>query len=166
MPKGSKPNAARPTPKEPTSTPSVGKPLDLSAYRSAAPTPAPTRGQREPRNSTEQAERELRTKVSWDQLAGIDGLKIVDGWEDTDDEYGDYSGTIVRLPARGNAASMDVLALTSSSTRAGKALHAKHVAGVLGAQVGDGSDAVNVTVRAKRSPLHPDGRPMVILTFG
>lgn len=170
MPRQSKPSAAK-TPNTPTG-PHAGAPLDLSAYRSAPAAPSSGKTDQTRSRTPSKADRDKRDKVLWEGLVGIPDLRVIDSWEDSDDTYGDYVGTIVRIPRAGaNAPQRDVLCLTSASTRAGKKLTAAHAAGTFDLLDGEGSTYVPVTVGAKvaRNVETEDGRaprPMILLHFG
>lgn len=167
MPTRQAPKSATP----PKATPSkAGSGLDLSGYRrTTAAAPAPTaKGGRatDAKNAAQKADRAKRPKASWDDLVGIEGLRILDSFEEEDDDYGEYVGTIVRIPAVGDNPQTDVIVLTNSSTRAGKKLTRAHAAGKFDLCDGEGGGALPVEVRAKISPQHPEGRPMVLLRIG
>lgn len=167
MPKRQTPES-KPKPNDPTG-PKVGTGLDLSAFRHpSGGAPAPTR-QRDAKTPTERAEREARPRVKWEDLVGIDGLRLLDVWSDENETYGEYVGAVVRLPAplpsgefKGKT---DVVVLTNSKTRAGKTLAGKLDGGAFDEMDGEGAGAMPVTARAKKSRENPDGRPMVILRF-
>lgn len=130
---------------------------DLAAYRAKAPARA------EPATN-EAEERALRPKAHWEDLADIDGLSYIDGWQDTDETYGPYTGSVVRVPAVGKNPALEVVVITNQNTSAGKAVvgHLNHVK--------FGSDGKMtpspVMARLRPSPNYPNGRPRVMLTFG
>lgn len=164
MPRPSKPNARA---SQPTNTPrpNAGTATDLDAYRRAAGAEPAAPARAEPTDG-QRRERAKRERVEWGNLAGIPNLRIVDHWSDTNETYGDYHGTVVKLPKVGNAPAKNVLAITSSKTRAGRFLTKKEEAGAFDDLDGTEEVTLPVTVRARKSPDHPEGRPMVILRIG
>jgi hypothetical protein len=164
MPKGAyKPKSETATnePASPAGAPPTGGPsdsaksgstvFDVTKYRHAGTTTEPAPEQK--------AQRAKRPRVKWDELGGIDGFGVRDVWTGTNDEYGDYIGTVLVAPDGAEA-----VALTNAETAAGRALLAALNGGKFDAL--DGRASVPVHVRLRKSPTHPEGRPMCLLTFG
>jgi hypothetical protein len=171
MPKG-KATESKPQPKGPDAN--AGKGLDLSGLRRAAQnTASGAPGGKTTAIGAETA-RVQRPRVKWEELAGLDGLFLWDVWTDTgtSEETGesyDYVGAVVHLPSpvafEGRQHS-EVVVLTADKTRAGKVLKTKHDAGAFALMDGEGGSARSVRAVAKKSPIHPEGRPMVLLAIG
>ena len=165
VPRASTPKtrARHATNKPTTVRPSTGKAIDFDAYRTAQPEPVERK--REPKDEAETAARAKRDRANWENLAYIDGLSVVDQFSDVNEQYGPYQACLVRMPARGSNPTMDVLVITNEETRAGKVVASEESSGKFDMLDGSGDHWVPVSVRVKKSRLHPDGRPMVLLTF-
>lgn len=137
--------------------------LDLNAYRTA-----PTEDPKDAAQSEANAQR--NPKVHWADLAGIEGLRIVDFWRGATEEFGEYAGSVIQLPARGKAPATDVTALANLKTQAGIALGAAEMRGAFDHLGEPNVPGVQVRVRLRKTTgVGDDGKPkkpMVLLTIG
>lgn len=139
-------------------TPAVGESIDWSAYRR---TSAAT-----PEVEEQQEQRAQRPRAHWSDLVGIEGLTVIDAFENSGD-FGPYTACVVRLPKVGKSEGKEVIVFGGHNTTAGKQAHAFYTS----VEFNDDGSIVATPVSARARPtVNPEtGESMnarIMLTFG